>query len=88
LYLWPIESATICDGRHKQFDNNAIGKEGPGMGVQDSKISLVSATKEEPTVEFIHQLARDGLSKMGHHGPIVSMGCPVTSCLTGMIFRL
>ncbi|MGY8841544.1 MAG: glutamate synthase-related protein, partial [Pseudomonadales bacterium] len=66
----------FCDGSHKQFDDNAIGKEGPGMDVQASKIPLVSATKEEPTVEFIHQLARDGLSKMGHHGPMVSMGVP------------
>ena len=31
---------------------------------------------EEPTVEFIHQLAKDGLSKMGHHGPMTSMGVP------------
>ncbi|MFA0350346.1 glutamate synthase, partial [Vibrio sp. 10N.222.55.C6] len=31
---------------------------------------------EEPTVEFIHQLARDGLSKVGHHGPMTSMGVP------------
>ena len=34
------------------------------------------ATKEEPTVEFIHQLAREGLSQMGHHGPMTSMGVP------------
>ncbi|MDS1310108.1 glutamate synthase-related protein [Marinobacter xiaoshiensis] len=37
---------------------------------------MASATVEEPTVEFIHQLARDGLSKMGHHGPMTSMGVP------------
>jgi glutamate synthase domain-containing protein 2 len=33
-------------------------------------------TKEEPTVEFIHQLAREGLTVMGHHGPMTSMGVP------------
>ena len=33
-------------------------------------------TPEEPTVAFIHQLARDGLEKVGHHGPMVSMGVP------------
>jgi glutamate synthase domain-containing protein 2 len=27
-------------------------------------------------VEFIHQLARQGLSVMGHHGPMTSMGVP------------
>lgn len=37
---------------------------------------MASATVEEPTVEFIHQLARDGLSKIGHHGPMTSMGVP------------
>jgi len=66
----------FCDGSHKQFDENAIGKEGPGVQANSTKIPLVSATKEEPTVEFIHQLARDGLSKFGHHGPMVSMGVP------------
>ncbi|MEJ6596968.1 MAG: glutamate synthase domain-containing protein 2/CDGSH-type Zn-finger protein [Oceanospirillaceae bacterium] len=66
----------FCDGSHKQFNESSIGKEGPGLGVDASKIPLVSATKEEPTVEFIHQLARDGLSNMGHHGPMTSMGVP------------
>jgi glutamate synthase domain-containing protein 2 len=27
-------------------------------------------------VEFIHQLAREGLSKLGHHGPMGAMGVP------------
>jgi glutamate synthase domain-containing protein 2 len=34
------------------------------------------ATPEEPTVEFIHQLARDGLKTFGHHGPMTAMGVP------------
>tara|TARA_R110001592_G_scaffold67059_1_gene205853 strand:- start:25183 stop:26727 length:1545 start_codon:yes stop_codon:yes gene_type:complete len=66
----------FCDGSHKQFDEEAIGKEGPGVQKKDSDIPVASATKEEPTVEFIHQLAREGLSKMGHHGPMVAMGVP------------
>jgi hypothetical protein len=37
---------------------------------------IASATKEEPTVEFIHQLTADVLSIMGHHGPMTSMGVP------------
>jgi len=41
----------FCDGSHKQFDESSIGKEGPGLGVDASKIPLVSATKEEPTVD-------------------------------------
>lgn len=66
----------FCDGSHKQFDDNAIGKEGPGLQIKANKIPVASATVEEPTVEFIHQLAREGLSKMGHHGPMTSMGVP------------
>ena len=66
----------FCDGSHKQFDDNAIGKEGPGVQSDAAITPAARATKEEPTVEFIHQLARDGLSKMGHHGPMISMGVP------------
>lgn len=36
----------------------------------------VRSTAIEPTLEFIHSLARDGLSKTGHHGPLVAMGVP------------
>jgi glutamate synthase domain-containing protein 2 len=66
----------FCDGSHKQFDDAAIGKEGPGIQAKADNIPVASATKEEPTVAFIHQLAREGLSKMGHHGPMTSMGVP------------
>jgi glutamate synthase domain-containing protein 2 len=69
-------NSPFCDGSHKQFAEEQIGKEGPGVKMQAATIPLASATKEEPTVEFIHQLARDGLSKMGHHGPMTSMGVP------------
>jgi len=66
----------FCDGSHKQFDDDAIGKEGPGVAQTNSGIPVARATTEEPTVEFIHQLARQGLSVMGHHGPMTSMGVP------------
>lgn len=66
----------FCDGSHKQFDDAAIGKAGPGVPIKSGATPAVSATREEPTVEFIHQLAREGLSKMGHHGPMTSMGVP------------
>ncbi len=33
-------------------------------------------TPFEPTVEFIHALARDGLDQTGHHGPMGAMGVP------------
>ena len=69
-------NSPFCDGSHKQFDSSQVGKEGPGVQIQAAKIPVATATKEEPTVEFIHQLAREGLSKVGHHGPMVSMGVP------------
>ena len=66
----------FCDGTHKQFSNEQIGQEGPGIKSQASDLPVAIATKEEPTIEFIHQLAREGLSRLGHHGPMTSMGVP------------
>ena len=66
----------FCDGTHKQFTAEDVGKEGPGIKTQVSELPVALATPEEPTVEFIHQLAKDGLSKLGHHGPMTSMGVP------------
>jgi glutamate synthase domain-containing protein 2/CDGSH-type Zn-finger protein len=66
----------FCDGTHKQFSNEQVGKEGPGISSPASDMPVAIATAEEPTVEFIHQLAREGLSKLGHHGPMTSMGVP------------
>ena len=66
----------FCDGTHKDFTSEQIGKEGPGIKQSDNAIPIATATPEEPTVEFIHQLAKEGLSKMGHHGPMTSMGVP------------
>ena len=65
-----------CDGTHKMFSDDEVGKEGPGPGSQTSDIPVAVATREEPTVEFIHRLAQEGLSSMGHHGPMTSMGVP------------
>ena len=71
-------NAPFCDGTHKQFTAKQIGKEGPGLSKNNKPEDMPSAkaTLEEPTVEFIHQLAREGLSKLGHHGPMTSMGVP------------
>jgi glutamate synthase domain-containing protein 2 len=70
------ENLPYCDGNHKQFDDSLIGKEGPGIQPGAEELPAVKATKEESTIEFIHQLAREGLSQMGHHGPMTSMGVP------------
>ena len=36
----------------------------------------LTGTDSEPHVGFIQELARDGLSKMGKHGPVEAMGVP------------
>jgi len=66
----------FCDGTHNQFTQEQIGTEGPGILKKPSDLPVATATAEEPTVEFIHQLAKDGLSSFGHHGPMTSMGVP------------
>ena len=39
-------------------------------------LRLPRNTAIEPTLELIHSLARDGLDKTGHHGPMGAMGVP------------
>lgn len=61
-----------CDGSHARLGAaDAEDKPAPSAG------GSVAPTPEEPTVKFIHDLARDGLSKTGHHGPVGAMGVPV-----------
>jgi len=66
----------FCDGTHKKFTAEQVGKEGPGVQIQVNQLPTAEATPEEPTVAFIHELANNGLSKVGHHGPMTSMGVP------------
>ncbi len=70
------KNAPFCDGTHKQFSANLVGKEGPGASNDSNDLAAAIPTIEEPTVAFIHQLAREGLSTLGHHGPMTSMGVP------------
>ncbi len=57
-----------CDGSH-------VGLEAD-TPVSADGLPQVRPTPEEPTVKYIHDLARDGLSKVGHHGPMGAMGVP------------
>lgn len=63
----------FCDGTHAQ-----LGDAGPGDPAPEPKSNVPQAiaTPEEPTVARIHELARDGLSKLGHHGEMGAMGVP------------
>lgn len=63
-----------CDGTHKRLpeDGAAVA---PAPAQTDGPPAAVP-TPEEPTVQAIHELARDGLSKLGHHGEMGAMGVP------------
>ena len=65
-----------CDGTHQQFSDDQVGKEGPGIEAEESAMPSARVTAEEPTLEFIHQLAEEGLSGFGRHGPMGAMGVP------------
>ncbi|AXT72708.1 glutamate synthase-related protein [Vibrio sp. dhg] len=69
-------NAPFCDGTHKKFTAEQVGHEAPEAKKEKSGKPVAASTQEEPTLEFIHQLAREGLSKLGHHGPMAAMGVP------------
>ena len=71
------QNPPFCDGTHKNYNNKQVGHPAPEEPVTtDRDQTVVKPTAEEPTLSFIHQLAREGLTKLGHHGPMTSMGVP------------
>ncbi len=68
-------NAPFCDGTHATLGELAIGDAAPAPKPKDV-VPQAMPTPEEPTVARIHELARDGLSKLGHHGEMGSMGVP------------
>ena len=68
-----------CDGSHKKVPASEKGKEFTlGNAANPNQMPKAEPTIEEPSVAFIHQLAEEGLSKLGHHGPMAAMGVPRT----------
>jgi glutamate synthase domain-containing protein 2 len=65
-----------CDGTHRTFSDDQVGHEGPGVRKNEDAAPEPEATAEEPAVELIHHLARQGLQGFGQHGPIAAMGVP------------
>jgi len=62
-----------CDGSHKALKPTDVGKQmEPSAGEEPA----VEPTPEEPTVAYIHELAKNGLREVGHHGPMAAMGVP------------
>lgn len=71
-------NAPYCDGTHKKLPEDA-SQPTAGTSPSDPKaMPEPNRTPEEPHVEYIHELARDGLSKLGHHGEMGAMGVPRT----------
>lgn len=66
-------NAPFCDGSHARLGDLAVGDAAPAANT-DTPIAV--PTPEEPTVARIYELARDGLSKLGHHGEMGAMGVP------------
>ena len=67
-----------CDGTHATL--GAIDKKEDVKSPKDLETPMVvQPTPEEPTVKVIHDLARDGLTKTGHHGEMSAMGVPRTT---------
>jgi glutamate synthase domain-containing protein 2/CDGSH-type Zn-finger protein len=66
--------APFCDGTHASLGDLSVGD--PAPPPNKSGVPDAVPTPEEPTVARIHELARDGLSKLGHHGEMGSMGVP------------
>lgn len=60
-----------CDGTHAKLP--------PEDSLPSSSAAVQSSqsTKEEPTLAYIKSLAKDGLSKSGHHGAMGAMGVPI-----------
>lgn len=68
-------NAPFCDGSHAKLGELAVGEPAPAPAAKQGA-PVAAPTPEEPTVVRIHELARDGLSKLGHHGEMGSMGVP------------
>lgn len=61
----------FCDGSHKSVSKDSVtNKE------ENKQSTNASSTSEEPYVEYIQELSKNGLSKLGHHGEMGSMGVP------------
>ncbi len=58
-----------CDGTHATL--------GDASSEDRSAAANGGSTKEEPTLAYVKALARDGLTKTGHHGEMGAMGVPI-----------
>ncbi|RED44829.1 glutamate synthase-related protein [Aestuariispira insulae] len=61
----------FCDGTHAK-----LPKEIDALPQTATSNSEAIPTAEEPTVAEIHELAKNGLKNLGHHGEMAAMGVP------------
>ena len=70
-------NSPFCDGTHAKIPAERVGEEFTfDSGGDADAMPDPEPTPEEPTVAFIHKLAREGLGKLGHHGEMGAMGVP------------
>jgi len=61
------KNAPYCDGGHRNVKKEQQSSEAKSSSNRDPI---------EPHVQFIHELAKNGLNDLGHHGEMTSMGVP------------
>jgi glutamate synthase domain-containing protein 2 len=59
-----------CDGTHAKLTEESQAQ-------QATATSNVGTTREEPTLAYIKELAKNGLRQTGHHGEMGAMGVPI-----------
>lgn len=78
------DNPPYCDGSHASLpdeqdtaDTQTDAQDAEEQaGADDAQDQLPGASREEPTLERVHALARHGLEQTGPHGEMVAMGVP------------
>ena len=70
------QNPPYCDGSHAALSSEAIEPAAQVAADSGDRLPTAKPTPEEPHVKAIHDLARDGLTRVGHHGPMGAMGVP------------
>jgi len=65
------QNPPYCDGTHAR-----LGEQETSAPAAPAVPAATGDTPEEPTLAYVKSLARDGLAKTGHHGPMGAMGVP------------
>ncbi len=68
--------APFCDGTHATLKNKEPGDATPAPDKEAEAAPEAAPTPEEPTLARIHELAQNGLEKVGAHGEVAAMGVP------------